>query len=131
MRSEQKPPSGPFTGDEADEYDHIASGLKKAVKTFREYMPIVDDLSVDAVARYTIHMKRLDKFIESDTATEHTYSRVIDSQVKLAKMIDDALYRLAVTGQDKITNQKESEISQQFKETLRRLQNARERNTSS
>jgi hypothetical protein len=126
MQSETTSESARFSGDNATEYKHIRSGLIRVVKGTREYVPIVDDLYINTIARYTIHMKRLDRFIESDTATEHTYSRVIDSQVKLAKIIDDAIHRLAISGQDRLTSQKEAEITLQFRETLRRLQNAGE-----
>jgi len=131
MQSETKIESAPFSGHDGVEYKHIKSGLTRVVKSMREYVPIVDDLYINTIARYTIHMKRLDRFIEPDTATEYTYSRVIDSQVKLAKIIDDALHRLAISGQDRLTGQKEAEITLQFRETLRRSQNAKETRSTS
>ncbi len=68
-----------MTLEETAEYNRIRSGIIKVLEKHGGYEPAVDDIQTDWMATDAVYMKRLDAFLDSDTATEHTYARVIDS----------------------------------------------------
>jgi hypothetical protein len=112
-----------ITEKDAKEYEIVKAGLIHQLKKLGSYEPEVDDLQIETIARATIHMRNLEKLLDSERANEETYSRVTDSQAKLRKIIESSLHELAVTRKERIMTQQgkagEDELARLILEALK------------
>lgn len=108
-----------MTAKETAEYDRIRGGIIKVLEKHGAYEPAVDDIYVDQMATDAIYSKKLDAFLDSDTATEHTYARVIDSKVKLAKTIQNAAASLAISRRERLNNQIRTSLTAELERAIR------------
>lgn len=111
---------------DAAEYTRMKHALVNTLEKYGGYEPAVDEISIDQMLRSTIQSRKIDAFLNTDTATEYTYTRVIDSRVKLAKIIDTAMQQLAISRRDRLTNQTQTTLLRELKNTiLREVKNAK------
>ena len=115
------PDAIPFTGNDAQEYFRIRSGLIELLEERGGYEPAIHDLFLDQVARHTIFLKRSDMFLLSDKASEHTFVSVADAKVKFAKIIDNALNKLGLSQQNRLTDQTEAGLTELREVVMRGL----------
>lgn len=99
-------------------YERTTRELAKVLKRLGGYEPIVDDIFIDQIARCAAYSNRVEVFLDSDTATEYTYSRVIDTKLKLSKTIENAMHQLALNRLDRLGKQTEASLVNEFKEAL-------------
>lgn len=117
-----------LTEDERVEYERLKRELPEVLKKLGGYEPAVDDICIDQIAKATIYSRRVEIFLDSDTATEYTYSRVTDIKLKLWKTIDDAIRELAVSRRDRIAKETESGLMNELREAmLRELKRSEQR----
>jgi hypothetical protein len=107
MNKKLGPDSKPYkipllTEKDAKEYETIRNNLINELKKLGSYEPEVDDLQIDTIARATIYLRNTEKQLDSPTANAETYSRAIDSQAKLRKMIESAMHELALTRRERL-----------------------------
>lgn len=107
--------------EDQSEYKRLKDALVKSLEKQGGYEPAVDDLHVDAIARTTIYAKRVEAFLDLETATEHTYAMVTDAQLKLRKTIETALHELALTRRDRLLGKTEKSIRDELREALLRV----------
>lgn len=100
------------------EYERTRSAIIKVLEKLGGYEPAIDDIHVAVIARITIYLRRIEKFVDSAQATEDTYSSVTDSQLKMAKMIQIAITQLALNRSDRIRNQTQAGLENQLREEL-------------
>ena len=96
----------------------LTQGIVKILKKYGGYEPEVDDIWIREIAVATIYMEETEKFLDAETATEHTFTRVTDMQVKWQKVIDNAMTHLAISRRDRIGGQKSSEFETALKEAI-------------
>lgn len=94
--------------------------LAEVLKRLGGYEPAVDDIYIDQIARAAVYSKRIEIFLDSDTATEYTHSRVTDSQLKLSKTIDNSIHELALSRRDRMGRQTEASLMNELKEAMLR-----------
>ena len=82
------------------------------------YEPAVDDIYIDQIVESIISSKKVGIFLKSETATEFTFSRVADAQVKFAKIINDASDQLSISRRDRLAGQDRSELMTELKHAL-------------
>lgn len=107
------------TNDDRPEVERLRKGLIKILKKFGSYEPEVDDIQVSQIATCTIYSKKSEKFLDAPTATEHTYSRVVDMKAKLQKMIDTAMRELALSRRDRLGEHGEEDLMKKIREKIR------------
>jgi hypothetical protein len=100
----------------------LKKGIIKVLRKFGGYEPEVDDIWVDEIATCTIYSKQTERFLDADTATEHTYSRVVDMRLKFQKMIENAMHHLAITRRDRIEIQGESDLKMKLREAIEKAE---------
>ena len=130
MRRERKsnPPGamgvGIATSDEdRPELERLRKGMIKALQKRGGYMPEIDDILVDQIARSTIHWQKLETFLNAQSANEYTYARVADSKLKFLKMIETDLRELALNRRDRIDQQGEADLKNKLRaEIMKRMQ---------
>ncbi|MGO9645041.1 MAG: hypothetical protein ACLPY5_09870 [Candidatus Bathyarchaeia archaeon] len=110
----------PFTGNDAQEYFGIRSGLIKLLERRGGYIPAIHDLYLDQAARHTIFLKKSDMFLMSDKASEHTFVSVADAKAKFAKIIDNALNKLGISPGSSFANQTEAGVMTELRELVMR-----------
>jgi len=85
------------------EYSRIRNGLRRFLKKKCEASePVIDDIFINIIIESMIAYKKVGLFLKSETATEYTFSRVVDAQMKYAKIINDAFNQLAISRRDRI-----------------------------
>jgi hypothetical protein len=84
------------------------------------YEAAVDDIQIDMIVRHVIYSRRIEAFLNSPTATEHTYASVADSKAKLSKMIENALRQLAISRRDRLTTQTQTILMTELREAMLR-----------
>ena len=109
-----------FTEKDAPEYERITRELAKVLKKLGGYEPAVDDLYIDEIARAVIYEKKIEIFLDADTATDYTYSRVTDSKVKLSKTIENAMRQLAINRRDRLAGQTQAGLMKELREAILR-----------
>lgn len=109
-----------LTVKDMPEYERVTQQLTEVLKKLGGYEPTVDGIYVDQIARAAIYAKRIEVFLDSDSATEHTYSKVTDSKIKLSKTIESAMHQLALSRRDRIGNQTEGGLKKELLEALER-----------
>ena len=100
--------------------------MPEVLRRLGGYEPAVDDICIEQIARATIYSKRIEIFLDSDNATEFTYTRVTDSKVKLSKTIDNAMHELAVSRRDRMNKQTEGSLMSELREALLKALRSRE-----
>ncbi len=103
------------------EYERTCAAIIKVLEKLGGYEPAIDDIHVAVIARITIYLRRIEKFVDSAQATEDTYSSVTDSQLKMAKMIQNAITQLALNRSDRIRNQTQASLENELREKLVRV----------
>jgi len=106
------------TLEDQPEHERIRKGLIKVLKKFGGYEPAVDDLHIEQIATSAIYSKKTVHFLDSANATEITYSRIIDSKLKLQKMIETALHQLALNRRDRLGQNRELDLMRQLREAI-------------
>jgi len=104
--------------EDQPEYERIRKGLIKVLRKFGGYEPAVDDLHIGVIASSVIYSKKTEHFLDAANADEYTYSRVIDSKLKLQKMIESALHRLALNRRDRVGQNRELDLMKQLREAI-------------
>ena len=106
------------TDEDRPEVERLRRGLIKILKKFGSYEPEVDDIQVSQIATCTIYSKKTEKFLDAPTATEHTYSRVVDTKTKLQKMIDTAMRELALSRRDRLGEHGEQDLMKTIRKKI-------------
>lgn len=109
-----------ITVKDMPDYELVTRQLTEVLKKLGGYEPAVDGMYVDVIARAAVYAKRIEAFIDSDSATVHTYSKVTDTKIKLIKTIEDAMRELALNRRDRIGNQAEGSLKKELFEALKR-----------
>jgi hypothetical protein len=118
---------GSFAGEDAAEYSRMRRELVETVEKLGGYEPAVDDIHIDIIVRHLIYLRKIEAFLNSETATEYTYASVADSKVKLEKIIENAIRELAISRRDRLTSQTQTTLMAELREAmLRGLRNAGE-----
>jgi len=100
------------------ELKRLMKGIIKILKKHGGYEPEVDDIWVRQIATATIYLKETEKFLDAPSATEHTFTRVTDMQLKWQKIIENAMTHLAISRRDRIGPQNASDLETQLREAL-------------
>jgi hypothetical protein len=106
------------SSEDEPQYERIRKGLIKVLKKFGGYEPAVDDIHIEQIASSTIYSKKTEQFLDAANADEHTYSTIIDSKLKLQKMIESALHQLALNRRDRVGQNKELDLMKQLREAI-------------
>jgi hypothetical protein len=109
-----------LTKKDQPEYERIRNELVKALQKMGGYEPAVDDLYIDQIAGIAVYAKKVEIYLDADTATEDTYFRVTDTKLKQSKMIDNAIHQLALARRDRLGKQTESSIMNQLRQAVMR-----------
>ena len=123
------PRSGPtLAGEDAAEYSRMRRELVETVEKLGGYEPAVDDIHIDMIVRHLIYLRKIEAFLNTETATEYTYASVADSKVKLEKIIENAIRELAISRRDRLTTQTQANLMAELREAMLRglSRNARE-----
>lgn len=110
-----------LTEKDAAEYERIRNEMIKVLEKMGGYEPAIDDLHIDQIARTAIYLKKIESFVDSPLATSDTYSRVTDSKLKMAKMIENAIRQLALSRRDRLEKQTQSSFENELKEVTLRV----------
>ena len=102
------------------EYERILSEIIKVLEKMGGYEAAIDNINADTIARTMIYMKNIERFMDSDQATEDTYASVTDSKLKMAITIQNAMNQLALKRSDRIKNQTQTSLERELKEKLER-----------
>lgn len=100
------------------EYERTRSEIIKVLENVGGYEQAIDGILVAQIAITIINLKNIEFFIDSDLATSDTYASVIDTKLKMAKMIENAIRQLALSRRDRIGNQSQSSLINQLKQGL-------------
>ncbi|MGA3110379.1 MAG: hypothetical protein ABSD99_13185, partial [Candidatus Bathyarchaeia archaeon] len=72
--------SGPIriaTSDEDQpELERLKNGIIKLLKKFGGYEPALDDILIEQIASSTIYWKKVERFLDTASATEYTYASI-------------------------------------------------------
>jgi hypothetical protein len=98
--------------------DLVVVVFAEVLDKYGGYEPAVDNITIHRIIQSTINYNKIGTFLNSAAATEYTYSRVIDCQVKLAKIIDDGMRQLAISRRDRLTDQTQTNLMNELKEAL-------------
>lgn len=104
------------------EFERLRKGIIQVLNKFGGYVPAVDDILVDQIASCTIYWKNAEVFLDAETATEHTYTRIADTKMKFQKMIETAMRALALSRRDRLSQQGQTEFTSQLKEAILKAQ---------
>lgn len=103
------------------EYERTRSEIIKVLERHGGYEPAIDDLYVSQIATTAIYLKRIEYFVDSDLATEDTYSSVTDTKLKMGKIIENAVRQLALSRRDRISKQNQSSLMNELREEIKRV----------
>jgi hypothetical protein len=98
------------------EYERIRNAIIRVLDNAGGYVPAIDDIYVEQIARNTIDFRIIEGYTDSDHATEETYAKVINSKSIMAKMIRDAIHQLALSRRDRLEKQTRSSLEDALKE---------------
>jgi hypothetical protein len=114
-----------LTEEDMSEYDRIRRELIKVLERLGGYEAAADDIFVDQIARNAIYSRKVEFFLDTPTANEHTYAAVTDTKLKLSKIVEKAMQQLALSRRDRLSNQSQANIMTELREALLRgLKNA-------
>jgi hypothetical protein len=102
------------------EYERTRSEIIKVLEKMGGYEPAIDDIYVTQIATTVIYLKKIEFFVDSNLATEDTYSSVTDSKLKMGKIIENAIRQLALSRRDRIGTQTQASFRNELKEELER-----------
>jgi hypothetical protein len=111
---------GSFAGEDAAEYSRMRRELVETVEKLGGYEPAVDDIHIDMIVRHVIYLRRIEAFLNAETATEHTYASVADSKAKLGKIIENAIRELAISRRDRLTSRTQASLMTELREAMLR-----------
>jgi hypothetical protein len=114
------PSGGSFVGQDAAEYSRMRRELVETVEKLGGYEPAVDDIHIDIIVRHLIYLRKIEAFLNSETATEYTYASVADSKAKLEKIIENAIRELAISRRDRLTSQTQTTLMAELREAMLR-----------
>lgn len=121
--------SGPIriaTSDEDQpELERLKNGIIKLLKKFGGYEPALDDILIEQIASSTIYWKKVERFLDTASATEYTYASIADSKVKWQKMIDTAMRELALSRRDRLNQQSQTDFTRQLQEAIAKAKKAK------
>ena len=103
------------------EIHRLRKGVVKVLEKFGGYEPEVDDIWVNQIASFTVYLKKCEAFLDAETATEHTYLRVADTQLKFQRIIENAMHELALSRRDRIGTQAEADFTGKLKEAIEKM----------
>jgi hypothetical protein len=103
------------------EIERLTAGIVKVLRKFGGYEPEVDDIWVNQIATYTVYLKKAEIFLDAETATEHTYIRVADIQLKFQRIIENAMHQLALSRNDRMGQQAEADLIGKLRETIEKM----------
>jgi len=109
-----------MTPMESKEYCRIRKNLINALERSGNYVPELDDLLIDRIVRAEIQLKDIQSIADLDTSII-TRTRVVDMEVKLAKIIDNAVYQLSISRRDRLVNRVQTSLEAELKEALRKV----------
>jgi len=111
-----------LTEKDLAEYERTRTPTIQALEKMGGYEPAVDDYYVDLIARTIIYARKLEAFLDSDTANVETYASVAYVQLKYAKVIEGAIRQLALNRRDRLGKKPQSDLMKELREaTLRGL----------
>jgi hypothetical protein len=61
---------GSFAGRDAAEYSRMRRELVETVEKLGGYEPAVDDIHIDIIVRHLIYLRKIEAFLNAETATE-------------------------------------------------------------
>jgi hypothetical protein len=94
--------------------------LVETVEKLGGYEPAVDDIHIDMIVSHLIYLRKIEAFLNAETATEYTYASVADSKVKLEKIIENAIRELAISRRDRLTSQTQANLMTELREAMLR-----------
>lgn len=103
-----------LTKKDVPEYERTKNALVKVLEKAGGYEPAIDDILIDQIARTAIQAKTLEVFLDSKRSTVDTYSVVVDSKLKLMKIIENLTRELALSRRDRLGKQTQSDIMEQI-----------------
>lgn len=125
MRDEKEDPNWDMllikiatASEDQPQYEKIRKGLIKVLRKFGGYEPAVDDIHIEQIASSAIYSKKTEHFLDAANANEITYSRIIDSKLKLQKMIESAMHQLALNRRDRVGQNRELDLMKQLREAI-------------
>ena len=106
-----------MTPEEIAIEDRIRKNLTDALKKSGDYFPEIDDLLIDRIAKTEIRLKKIDSIADSNS-TITTYTRIVDMETKLDKIIQNATHQLAISRRDRLANRAQANFVVELKEAL-------------
>ena len=114
-RARSRRPANQSAKIEADEIERITNAIAELLVKTGSYEPAVDNITINQIVQSQITYNKLAPFLNSTKPNEYTYSRVIDAQVKLVKIINDGFQQLGLLRHDRLEKRfhnSNSDISQ-------------------
>ena len=105
---------------DAAEYERTRDEIIQLLEKMGGYVPAIDNIHVDEIARIAIYAKKIEIYLDSGTVDVDIYSRVTDMKLKLSKIIDNALHQLALARRDRMSKQTESSLMNELREAMLR-----------
>ena len=105
---------------DAAEYERTRDEIIQVLEKMGGYVPAIDNIHVDEIARIAIYAKKIEIYLDSGTVDIDIYSRVTDMKLKLSIIIDNALHQLALARRDRMSKQTESSLMNELRETILR-----------
>jgi hypothetical protein len=115
---EPKTKTPKITEKNRPEYERTRAAIVKALERMGGYEPAIDDYYIDEIARTAIYAKKVEAFLDSDTANVDTYSSVAYTKQKFSKMIENAIHQLALNRRDRLGNQTQSDMMRELRKAL-------------
>lgn len=109
-----------LTQKDLAEYEQTRNAIVKTLEKRGGYEQAVDDYYVDQIARTAIYARRVETFLDSDTANVDTYSSVAYTKLKFVKIIETAIRQLALNRRDRLGKQTESDLMKELREAMLR-----------
>ncbi len=103
-----------LTQKDAPEYERTRNAIVKALEKMGGYEPAVDDHYIEEIARTAIYAKRVEVFLDAETASLDTYSSVAYAKLKFSKIIENAIHQLALNRRDRLGKQTQSDIMEEL-----------------
>jgi hypothetical protein len=100
------------------EYERIRKAIIAALQKHGVYEPDIDELLICEIASDVIYFKKAENFLDSETASEYTFSRVVDAKLKLQKAVEAALRELALSRRDRLNQRGQSDFSKELREAI-------------
>ena len=109
-----------LTEKDLAEYERTRTLTVNVLDKMGGYEPGIDDYYVDLIARTIIYAKKVENFLDSDTASVDTYASVAYTKLKFAKVIENAIRQLALNRRDRLEKQTQTDLVQELREATQR-----------